>query len=110
MTKFEGTDFCELHRAMGLKIEDDTEIDLEFLQYHLDSTVGCMILQGMDDRIAREVTLCRQYVQAHIDHLRKHKCTSSSEDAIEVYEAMLRVREPHFFMKIMSGLVGMMWC
>ena len=54
--------------------------------------------------------LCRGYVQAHIDHLRDHKCISSSEDAIAVYEAVMRVREPHFFMQLTTGLIGMMWC
>jgi hypothetical protein len=105
---FKGTDFCELHHALGLKIEDDTDVDLEFLQWHLGNIVNRMMLT--DEKCDREVELCRGYVQAHIDHLRDHKCISSSEDAIAVYEAVMRVREPHFFMKLTTGLIGMMWC
>ncbi len=105
---FKGTDFCELHHTLGLKIEDDTDVDLEFLQWHLENVVNRMML--MDEKCDREVELCRGYVQAHIDHLREHRCTGSSEDAIAVYESLLGVREPHFFMKLTTGLIGMMWC
>jgi hypothetical protein len=105
---FKGTDYSELHHALGLKIEDDTDVDLEFLQWHLGHVVNRMMLT--DEKCDREVALCREYVQAHIDHLRAHKCISSSEDAIAVYEAVMRVKEPHFFMKLTTGLIGMMWC
>ena len=60
---FKGTDFCELHHAMGLKIEDDTDVDLEFLQWHLGNIVNRMMLT--DEKCDREVELCRVRPGAH---------------------------------------------
>jgi len=105
---FKGTDFCELQRAMGHKPADDTEDELELLQWHLSNVVNRMILMG--EECDNEVEMCRGYIRAHIDHLREHRCTGSSDDAIAVYESLLRVREPLFFMKLTSLMIGMMWC
>ena len=112
---FKGIDHSELHLALGLKFEDDMEVDLPNLQGHLNAMFTRYVLLDEDEEdsvreLSREVALCRGYVQAHIDHLRDHKCISSSEDAIAVYEAVMRVKEPHFFMKLTTGLIGMMWC
>jgi len=112
---FKGTDYSELHLALGLKFEDDMEVDLPNLQGHLNAMFTRYVLLDEDEEdsvreLSRETELCRGYVQSHIDHLRAHKCISASEDRIAVYEAAMRVKEPDVFIRIVARLIDMMWC
>jgi N-acylneuraminate cytidylyltransferase len=61
-----------------------------------------------DDEIAQEAEWHGATV--HRRHAIWARDTTTSEDAIAVYEAVMRVREPHFFMQLTTGLIGMMWC
>lgn len=110
---FKGIDYSELHRALGLKLEDDIEVDLPALQDHLNAMFSRHVFLDEDKEdsvreLSRETELCRSYIRAHIDHLRDHRC--GSVEAIPVYEALLEVKEPTIFISILTNLIGLMWC